>query len=397
MIIKVNFFYERRTIQIQSTDAEEMSIIFKKFLNKLNSNLTINDFNFFYEGHKLSLDSTISKNNFIKKDEEIIIFAERKLGIIKCPKCICNDCIIKIENYRLTFSGCKYNHIENLIFDQYEQSQKLETSKIVCSTNGCKRNLGNSDFYKCLNCTKLLGHTKYYCNKCTSLHDKSHTTIKYDEKNYYCEKYFHKFVMYCFTCKKNLCQDCVDEHKDHKTKSFDLMSPNIKEIKGTLKKIKENIGNLRHIIEDIKESLDGAMNLYEKYCEISYDIIEKYELYNKNLKNYRILKSIHNLEKSTGKIKDDLNRIVNEKNLKDKICELIDIYQGDRNDYKDGINNKINNNNDSDDDLYEKNNNPLTERDINKNYGIQKILGYQNECKSGNSNKNKSMRNIKNK
>ena len=96
------------------------------------------------------------------------------------------------------------------------------------------------------------------------------------------------------------------------------------------------------------------MNLYEKYCEISYDIIEKYELFNKNLKNYRILKSIHNLEKSTGKINDDLNRIVNEKNLKDKICELIDIYQGDRNDYKDGINNKINNNNDSDDDLYEK-------------------------------------------
>ena len=65
MNIKVNFFYERRTIQILSTYDEEMSIIFKKFLNKLNSNLTINDFNFFYEGHKLSLDSTISKNNFI--------------------------------------------------------------------------------------------------------------------------------------------------------------------------------------------------------------------------------------------------------------------------------------------------------------------------------------------
>ena len=44
----------------------------------------------------------------------------------------------------------------------------------------------------------------------------------------------------------------------------------------------KNINFLRYIVENIKEELDGAVKIFERYNEIAKDIINKYELYNKN-------------------------------------------------------------------------------------------------------------------
>jgi len=340
--VEVTFFYERKTIEIPCKVDEKMTNIFQKFINKLNSSSTVNDFDFFYEEKKLDNNTKILKD-ILKKNREIAIFVEKKSRIIKCPKCICNDSIISIDNYHLTFSGCKYNHTVNRLFNEYKESQKIDLSQIVCSKSGCTKNQRDDpqDFYKCLTCTKSLHHTKYYCNKHSLEHDKSHIKIKYDEKNYYCEKYFHKFIKYCFTCKRNLCHDCLDEHKEHETIDYNTISPNIKEIKEDISKIKGKINDLRHIIEDIKESLDGSMKIFEKYCEIANDIIEKYELFNKKSKNYRILKSIYNLKNSNKKIIEDLETIIKGSNLKNKINTLIDIYQSDRNNYREGSYNII--------------------------------------------------------
>lgn len=124
--IKVTFFYARRTveIQIQYNDNNKMSLFFQNFVKKLNSNLTIDDFNFFYEGHILDKDSLISKNNNIYNKEKINLSAERKLRIIKCPKCLSNNSIINIDNYKIIFSDCKYDHIENKLFNEYENLKK---------------------------------------------------------------------------------------------------------------------------------------------------------------------------------------------------------------------------------------------------------------------------------
>ena len=54
------------------------------------------------------------------------------------------------------------------------------------------------------------------CPLCKSIHDKSHSIINYDDKNYICIKHDETFLKYCEGCKIDLCLSFVNEHKDHK-------------------------------------------------------------------------------------------------------------------------------------------------------------------------------------
>jgi hypothetical protein len=371
MEIRVFFSYEKRTIQIMCTPKEEMLKVFEKFASKLQMN--INDFEFFYEGNKINKNLTILEliNNDDKK--EVVITVEKKIKIMKCPQCICNDCIITIDNYKINFSNCKYKHNIYKIFDEYKETQKIDHSKIICGDNKCGVNQKDcpSDFYKCLKCTQLVNRPRYLCDKCNAKHDGRHKRIKYDEKNYYCEEHFEPFTSYCLNCKKDLCNKCQKDqaHTEHNIKPYKSMNPEINKIKTNLGKIKDKINDLQCIIDNMKDLLDGTMKILEQYCEIEQDIIEKYELYNEKLKNYRVLKSLNNLNVSNKKIMDDLIKIINEKDLQKQINILIDIYEGDRKNYKEGIINKCDSSRDF------KNNVILTENNIifNNKYQ-QKII-----------------------
>jgi hypothetical protein len=74
------------------------------------------------------------------------------------------------------------------------------------------------------------------------------------------------------------------------------------------------------------------LKIYENYYKIAKDITEKYEFYNKELKNYRILRSFLNLKKTNKIVIKDLNEIFTNKEEKliDRIDKLINIYQRDR-------------------------------------------------------------------
>ena len=337
--VSVTFFSQRKTIIIKCNVEEHLKEIFTKFVSKINPNYILNEFEFFYEGNKLDDYSASLKNIIISGYKDINISAERKLRIIKCPNCICNDCIINVHNYQIIFYGCKYNHISYKLLNDYDDSQRANFAQIVCNKNGCHESMssGFQDFYQCLTCTKLMNHTYYLCNKHSSEkeHDKSHVKVRYDDKNYYCETHFKKFIEYCFKCKKNLCHDCLSDHKDageHIVRSYESLAPNLEDVNGKLNQIKAIIGNLRCIIDSIKERLDGALKIYENYYKIAKDITEKYEFYNKELKNYRILRSFLNLKKTNKIVIKDLNEIFKNKEEKliDRIDKLINIYQRDR-------------------------------------------------------------------
>ena len=288
MEYRVFFSYEKKTIQIECTPKEEMQKIFEKFAEKLKVN--INDFEFFYEGNKINKNSTFLELNKEENNKAIVVTVERKLKKVKCPQCICNDCVIEINNYKILFSDCKYNHKVRKIFDEYKETQKIDYSKIICCDNKCGVNQKDypSDFYKCFKCTQLAHRTRYYCSKCNEQHKQKHRTIKNDLKDYYCEEHFIEFTNYCLECKKDLCKECKKNHKDHKIYSYDEMNPNIindiKNVKTKLNEIRASIDDLKFIIDDMKDHLDGAMKIFEKYYEIGQDIIEKYELFNKDLK-----------------------------------------------------------------------------------------------------------------
>ena len=328
---------------------------FKKFADKINSNPNV--FAFFYEDKKISKDSSIIK--LTKDKKEIIVSAERISTIIKCPTCICNDAILSIEDYRLKFYGCKYGHNpEKIIFDNYDISKKIEFDKIKCHKNGCTYNQRNSpaDFYKCLQCTKLNKVTTYFCSTHRNEHNKQHKTIAYNENNYFCELHFNNFTKYCTNCNKNLCEDCESSHKDknHNIINYNSLindKKDIKDIKDNVDKIKHTIDDLKCIVEKIKRYLDGSVTIFEKYYNIAQDVIYKYETYNKELKNYRILKSVLNLKDPNEKIMKDLDEIINEEKFKEQINNIINIYIKDREDYtkySQNNNNSIINNTDLD-------------------------------------------------
>lgn len=87
-----------------------------------------------------------SKEEGIKASKEVI-----------CPQCK-EDCLIDMSNYRIKLYDCKNgNNIENISLEEYENTQEIDISKIIC--NICKiNNKGqtfNNKFYVCNTCKKL--------------------------------------------------------------------------------------------------------------------------------------------------------------------------------------------------------------------------------------------------
>ncbi len=127
IIIKI--CYNKRIIDVQGKENDTLSKFFDEFAKKLSANQK--DFVFYDNNRKI--DGTKIFKELFQGNDVVIITAEKILKIIKCPDCTYNDCILKIENYRIKFYGCKYDHRVNIIFDKYDNSQNVDFSIICCS------------------------------------------------------------------------------------------------------------------------------------------------------------------------------------------------------------------------------------------------------------------------
>ena len=151
----------------------------------------------------------------------------------------------------------------------------------------------------------------------------------------------------------------MNEHNTkHQCKSYESLSPTIKqlnELKESLRTIEKNISTLKIIIDDITYRLNGALWIYQNYSNIAKDVIEKYELFNKDYKNFTILESIKNLKFSNIKIIEDLNTLIKEENIEKKINSIIKLHKEKYENYlKDDLND-ITFKNEKDDDRLKKN------------------------------------------
>jgi len=331
--------------------------LFKKFINKFNPGSKIHDYNFYYEGKIIepkTYERPIEDNQYFGKKESFIITVEKNIKIIKCPKCIYNDCVISISNFKTIFYNCQFKHLESSSYSNYISDQKYYPEKIRCSGNDCcKTAKVDPNFFLCLTCSKLIMRSVYFCNECIEKHnhdlkDKNkHFIINYEDKIYFCKNHSKKYENYCFQCKKNLCNDCTEEHlknqekhKGHQIKNLNLLVPEDKELeglKGSLKEIKKNIESLQIIINDLYHVLNEVIKEYHNYYLIANHIIEKYELFNneeKAYKSFAIFKSLHNLKFSNFKLLEDLKSIINEENLLERTKKLIEHYNNIRNNYQ---------------------------------------------------------------
>ena len=369
MKINATFIYKNSAITVKCLSKDEMSKLFQSFINKLGIQSKITDYTFIYNGNELDHNSTIAKNKYLSGKREINIITHKKLRIIKCPKCESNDCIVNLSNYIALLYGCRYGHFDSVIYENYSNTQAIDLKGVKCTI--CKKTYDEAflEFFRCFTCAEMFGHPRYFCHKCISKDAKGHIKVKYDEQNYYCKEHAtnqaNKLIKYCFTCKQNLCEECMNDHTQHTTKNFQSMSPELEELKKSLKEIQKNIDNLEVAIEGIKSYLDGSLNIFTQYYKIAKDIISKYELFNQNLKNYRILKTIRNLEFSNKQILEDLNAIITEKNMKTKANLIIDIHD---NKVKNLKLNKIK------EDDYNKDNDETWLEEINKKADIKKSV-----------------------
>jgi len=331
MDIKVNFIYNEKIIPILSKTDEEMVKVFGKLIAKLNPEASVNDYEYYYNQKEIGLESTLGKNLRIRDSsiKEVFISVKRRIWFCKCPDCKCNDCIINLSNYLCAFYGCKHVHEVITVYDNYKVKQTINFSEIRCQAPGCEKNLENDeyDFYKCLDCSKLVKMSKYYCFQCKENHNKNHKFIKYDEKHYYCDAHLEPFEKSCLQCKKDICKSCEAEHSGHEIANYAEMETNIDDLKASLIKIKDHIETLEDIIDNIKYHLDGTKRIYERYYNISLDILKKYETFNKNLKNYRVLRTVRNLKLSNKKIIGDLEKIINIVDIKSQCSTILILYQ----------------------------------------------------------------------
>ena len=105
------------------------------------------------------------------------------------------------------------------------------------------------------------------------------------------------------------------------------MTTDIEGLKDSLDKIKDFIESLDEAIKNITYQLNGTKRIYERYYNISLDILKKYQLFNKKLKNYRILRTVRNLKLSKEQILEYLGKMINNDNLKNQSSTILETYQ----------------------------------------------------------------------
>ena len=328
-MVNIKFIYGYKIIEMSNKDNNLLRTnILLKFAETIHKD--IKDLYFIYKGKELSY-----KNNdkiLILKNENIIINIinlinkkeDNNLNQIICPKCK-EMAIINFEEDNIIIHNCINNH--NNIYSQGEEFMKYQyINELKCDICNNDKSLYNDNFYLC-SCNK------YICPLCVNYHY-NHNMIDYKDRFYKCNKHIKNYIIYCYNCNQNLCQECGEEHnKKHKIIFY-----------------KEKIPTEKKLVEIIKEFEDRKAKINKYKFEIN--ILNN--LYSKNMNNIINYLNIYislneNIYKSINNIKN-YESIVNLNNLKNKkIIKDIDVFLNDNisNKYKYLIKflyNNINNN-----------------------------------------------------
>ena len=177
---KIIFVFKGKEAEIQCEMEEKIQEICQRFVSKIGKD--INTLYFIYDGVKINMNLTLQQmyEHLDKKRNILNIFVDEidkndsyknmiKSRNVICPKCN-ENIFINFIDYKINLSDCKNGHkINNISFEQYENTQNIDISKIIC--NICKKvnvnSIDNNEFYFCYSCSKNI------CPLCKTLHDKN--------------------------------------------------------------------------------------------------------------------------------------------------------------------------------------------------------------------------------
>ena len=313
---------------IQCHKEDRMKEIFNKFL--LKTQIDKNSIYYLYAGNtnineELSFEEVATQED--KNRNKMIIIVNENNNIdtkisslekskdVICPICK-EDIKLNFEEYKIKLYDCKNKHEDNIYLNEFEETQKIDFSKIICGLcNSNKNETFHNQFYRCNTCKINI------CPLCKSNHDKKHNIIDYDSKNYICENHNGIYNLYCKDCNKDLCMHCENEHNNHEIISFGKVIPNIDNIKNEMKELKEKLDKLKSDIKEMINILTKTTENLEFYYNISNEIINNYD--NKKI-NFAKLNNINNI--FNNNIIKDINYIIGENNIKNKFIKIYDIH-----------------------------------------------------------------------
>ena len=160
------------------------------------------------------------------------------------------------------------------------------------------------------------------CPLCSSQHNKDHQIVNYEKKYYICEKHKDYFIKYCKQCKINLCILCEKEHKGHNIVYFGDIIPNKDELVNEMNKFKKNINQFNKNVNTILKQISNISKNIIKYYNINNNIINSYEM---QKKNYQILHNINEFHNYNNQIIQDMNKMIDQNNIIEKLKILMDI------------------------------------------------------------------------
>ena len=336
-MVEAVFQYKGILSSIQCNESDLMKDIIEKFISK--AELDIHKIYFLYGGNIINKELSfkeLTKEKNVKKISILVLEIEeensekkekkeekkelKRSNIIICPKCK-DIWKFAIENYHIKLYGCENGHtINDISVNDFNETQYIDESKIIC--DNCKlankKEQYNKEFKYCITCKQKL------CLICKSKHDKSHTIIDYDKKNYLCHTHNDKFISYCNNCNKNLYFNCQTEHdKNHKIISFQDIPIKKDDLSQDIKEFQMGIAIINEKIEAILYSLHELKKNIENYKFMVLNILNNYEQDNRN---YYILNNIQALREND--IRQDLGKILSKENI--NICSdfkiLMKIY-----------------------------------------------------------------------
>ena len=335
-MVEISFKFEGKTINILSNENEKMGNNIKKFFSK--TKIDENSVYFVYNGNELdeklsfsqqanTIDLERKKMNILVNEIEKSVIKENEIisNEVICPECR-ESILMNVKDYKINLHDCQNNHkTDNISFNEFENTQKINLSEIIC--NNCNKNeteFSNQKFFFCCSCGKNL------CLLCNSNHDKSHSIINYDDKNYICQKHNENFIKYCEDCNANICLVCENKHSNHKTIYLGDILPNKDNILKEMKDLRKVIDAFKNKIEKIKKVFDNITDNIEIYYKINENMINNYEI---KKRNYQVLKNLNEMQNNHKNIIADLNKVINEKNINNNINFLLDIYNKIINNY----------------------------------------------------------------
>ena len=166
---EVIFNYEGINTSIQCNINDLMKVVIGNFLNKIKEKG--DNLYYLYNGRRINKELTLSEqaNDDDKNRKKINIIVNKiendsnenkeiESKDVTCPECK-ENALIDFNNYKIKLYDCKNKHnINNIIFNKFEESQKIDISKIICDICEInnKSNTHNNEFYICNTCNKKI-------------------------------------------------------------------------------------------------------------------------------------------------------------------------------------------------------------------------------------------------